>query len=394
MLIKIPGMIPIRIYSIFWILALFIAYSSTGAPMGSPAFFISIVTWIGIILVSVVIHEYGHALTAIAFGQKAHIDLIGFGGLTHRHGPKLKLWQEFLVILNGPLAGFLFGCLCFVLYRYLTLQSQTESWFQAALYYSFVANFFWTVINLFPVQPLDGGRLLSVFLEGVLGVKGVKLALFLSILFAGICGVLFFAVGQLLMGALFFMFAYESFIAWQNSLKLTEQDHDTVLQRLLKDAEKELHQGDPEVAWGKLQHVREISKSGVIYVTATELMAEMLNHQGKFKEGYELLAPVAKNLSPTGLRLEQQMAYHSGQWSVAADLGKRVYQNFPEYDIALVNSLCYALLADVKPAVGWLQRAINDGLPNLRAILTKSEFDQIRRTPQFQDLIKQVQEQT
>jgi hypothetical protein len=51
--------------------------------------------------------------------------------------------------------------------------------------------------------------------------------------------------------------------------------------------------------------------------------------------------------------------------------------------------MCYSILGQVRPALGWLQRAINDGLPNIRAILTKKEFDNIRQTPQFRSFFEE-----
>ena len=69
--------------------------------------------WTVMIFVSVLFHEFGHALTAVSFGQIARIDLLGFGGLTQRHGPKLNLWKEFLIVLNGPCAGLLLFIIAF-----------------------------------------------------------------------------------------------------------------------------------------------------------------------------------------------------------------------------------------------------------------------------------------
>src|SRR5262249_30239367 len=97
-MITIPGKIPIRIHPLFWLLAILIGWISSNTPIGTAL-------WVLVILISVIVHEYGHALTAIAFGQRARIDLIVTGGLTQRSGPVLKLWKEFFVILNGPLAG-------------------------------------------------------------------------------------------------------------------------------------------------------------------------------------------------------------------------------------------------------------------------------------------------
>src|ERR1700727_855793 len=99
-MLKFPGKIPVLVHPLFWVLAFLIGWLNTSSILLT-------LVWVGIIVISVLIHELGHALTAVAFGQQAQIELMGFGGLTHRRGgKKLKLWQEFLIVLNGPLAGF------------------------------------------------------------------------------------------------------------------------------------------------------------------------------------------------------------------------------------------------------------------------------------------------
>lgn len=376
-MIKIPGTIPIHIFPIFWILCFVIGLLNSSTI---PQMFI----WVGIVLISVLIHEYGHALTALAFGQKAHIDLLGFGGLTHRHGRKLKKWQEFLVTFNGPLFGFSFYLICLLLYGYL--QPAPESTLSYILINTISINLIWTIINLLPVQPLDGGHLLSITLEGLFGVKGLKIALFLSIVLATIITVLGFVYHQLFIGIIFFMFAFENYRLWQKSLSLTDFDQDSVLQNMLKSANKEMMLGNEEEALNEFQQIRDVAKSGVIYLTATESMAKILDHLGKHEEGFQLLSQVSSKLSPESLLLLQRFAFESSQWKVAAKTGERAYQEFPGYEVALINALSYSQIGEIIPAIGWLQCAIRDGLPNIKSILTKPEFDNIRNTNPFRDI--------
>ncbi len=42
------------------------------------------------------------------------------------------------------------------------------------LKYTQVANLFWTIVNLLPVLPLDGGQLLRIVLEAAFGVKDLR----------------------------------------------------------------------------------------------------------------------------------------------------------------------------------------------------------------------------
>lgn len=375
-MIRIPGNIPIHIYPIFWILAFAIGLLNGGTIWG-------ILMWVAIVFISVLAHEYGHALTAIAFGQRAHIDLLGFGGLTHRHGRKLSLWKEFLISLNGPLASFGLYLLCLFLLRFIrghTLLYEMMSMMA-------IANLFWMILNLLPVQPLDGGRLLSIILESIFGIRGVKIALFLSILLAAGVGILAFATHAFLLGALFMMLAFENFRSWQSMMPVVEHDRDDTLQRSLRDAEKEMQSGDPDTAYKKMEEVRAATKKGVLYLTATEHMADILSRQGKYQEAYDLLSPIRAKLEPPSLRLLHNLAFKLRDWETVTKLAGDVYQAFPGYETALTSAMGYALLGEGRPAIGWLQSAIRDGLPNVRAILSKTEFDKIRDLSAFKNLL-------
>lgn len=384
-MIRIPGTIPIHIYPIFWILAFAIGWINTPsmAQVGPNAVFLGVAIWVAIVFLSVLIHEYGHALTALAFGQRAHIDLLGFGGLTHRHGKKLKLWKEFLISLNGPLASFLIYLSAMFL---LTFMGNSTSLFRSILELTAYANLFWTILNLLPIQPLDGGRLLSIILEGVFGIRGIKTGLLLSAIFAAGIGILAFIGHMLLIGALFMLLAFENFRSWQNMLHVVENDRDDTLQQNMKEAEKEKQKGNDQAAYQQFAHIREVTQKGHLYVTATESMAEILFDQERFQEAYALLQPLKSKLDPKYLHLLHDLAFKVQDWKTVADLSGPVYQEFPGYETALSNAISYALLGQVRPAIGWLQSAIRDGLPNVRAILSKSEFDSIRNTREFQDL--------
>jgi hypothetical protein len=100
-MIRIPGRIPVSIYPTFWIVAALIGYVNSMSWMGT-------LIWMGIIFVSVLFHEFGHALTAVMFGKNPRIELVAFGGLTYHEGENLPFWKQFFIVLDGPLFGFFF----------------------------------------------------------------------------------------------------------------------------------------------------------------------------------------------------------------------------------------------------------------------------------------------
>jgi len=345
------------------------------------------VIWMAIILVSVIVHEMGHALTAIFFGQEASIELVGFGGVTNRIGGKTKLWQEFIIVLNGPLAGLTLGGVAWWLLQRMNPE-QTHSLLGYAAIVTFWVNVMWTILNLLPVQPLDGGKLLSIVLESIFGLRGTKIALFISLLASAAFGIFFFSIQAYFAGAIFLLLCYESWRSWKTTLAVTEQDQNFILQQKLKEAESDMRNGQTDEALSKLERIREFAKSGLIYHLATEYAGTLLANKGDVKGAYAMLEPISDKLSPVALRLLHQLAYSQGQWKEAITIGDRAYQSLPSYEIAIVNALCHSILGHVRPAIGWLQCAIREGVPNLQEVLDKREFDVIRQDPSFQQFQK------
>lgn len=73
-MIRIPGKIPITIYPSFWIMAVVIAILLGQADI------VKTLIWVPVILISILFHELGHALTALLFGRKPRIELVAMGG--------------------------------------------------------------------------------------------------------------------------------------------------------------------------------------------------------------------------------------------------------------------------------------------------------------------------
>ena len=376
-MLTIPGKIPIQIYPLFYVMVFAISMINSNFQVFGA------ILWAFVIFFSLIVHELGHALTAIACGQRASIDLVGFGGITRRHGPPLKPLQEFIIVLNGPLAGFILGTLSY--YTYLSFGPSLPIVGQEILQISAFANFFWTVLNLLPVQPLDGGHLLRITLEGFFGLRGLKSALFLSFLSSLGLSIAFFILHMSLIGAFFLMFTFESYRAWKASLVMTSQDNNKSLQQFFKNAEKDFHKGHLSYAQEKLNVVRKEAQKGVLYTSATLLLARILHAQGHHEEAYQRLQECRKDLPPDLQALLHKLAYLGQHWQEGIEIGNRLYQYQPNYDVALVNALCHAQLKQTHPAIGWLQCAIKNGLYQVQEALDKGDFDAIRHEPEFQE---------
>lgn len=160
---------------------------------GSPSM-IDIALWGAVVTVSILVHEFGHAIAAKYFGASPSISLMSTGGLT-THGPMDSRLREVLVILAGPGAGFAFIALLTVALmatgKSFALSSavpwvfwpelEDPTW-RKVLYYLAYVNIGWGIVNLFPVLPLDGGQLMQHGMEVVAGEHAPLVTLAISAL--------------------------------------------------------------------------------------------------------------------------------------------------------------------------------------------------------------------
>lgn len=377
-MMTIPGRIPISIHPLFWLLALLIGWMYTFTLAGT-------LLAVLVVFISVLFHEFGHALTGTLFGQKTRIELAAFGGFTYRQGRKLKLWEEFLVVINGPLAGLLLCVGAYLLMRFVPITSPPVAF---VVKFTMIANLFWTVMNLVPVLPLDGGHLLSIVLEGIFGFKGVKMAIVIGLVIGVGLSIYLLTIRQLLLGLLFLILTFESFRSLRYYRVLTEKDRDEELQKFIRQGEELLKQGKEDEALKAFEEVRNRTRAGVLYLLATQQMAELYRRRNGFKEAYELLLPVRKNLTGEGLVLLHFLASKNQDNEMVARVGNEVFQANPTAETALRNAYAYGALGQVEPAVGWLECALRQGLTSVDEILQKPEFDPIRHEKRFQNLAK------
>jgi stage IV sporulation protein FB len=378
-MIEIPGKIPIRIHPYFWVIIFLLGFSSFQEIVPSLLF-------VGIACVSVLVHEFGHALTAYAFGQRVNVELVALGGMTHHNGVKLKLWQEFLVVLNGPLAGLLLAFLTYEIKNAVNFPRTSIPYFILSVFLN--VNIFWTIINLIPVLPMDGGQLFRIIFEKIFGLKGVKFSFFVSMILAGVLAALCFYLQEIFPAAILLIFVFENYRNWKNSLDISQHDDDIDMQQLFKDGELAKHFGNYDEAIDKYSHVRDSTKQGILYLNATLRMAEAYFFKENYKKTYDLLVPLEKKLPPSGLKLLQEAALKTGNLKKAIDVGIKLFHLEPNYSTAVNNAMAHALDGEVHPAVGWLQGAIREGLPNVNQLLSRPEFDKIRQDPQFKSLNK------
>jgi Zn-dependent protease len=375
-MIVIPGRIPIAIHPFFWLFAALMGFFISETIPGT-------LMWVVIIFVSVLFHEFGHALTALCFRQKPQIQLIALGGVTSYDGPKLKFFQQFLIVFNGPFAGFML----FLITRAL-LPLAPPGILATILSWASIANLFWSIVNLLPVLPLDGGQLLKIVLEGFFGLKGFKASLLIGAIIALLISLVFFLFpGGWIGGALFFLFAFQSFDLWRKNRKATPSDREESLKKALIHAEELLAKGDKSGAAQLLREIREKAGNGLLSANAGELLAFLAVDRGNRDEAYQILLPIREELAPDALLLLQELAAERDNPSLVASLAVECYQIASNRDVAIRNARAFAALKAPEPAGGWLQTAWQHGSFDLRTQLADRAFDAVRNDPLFRRFV-------
>jgi stage IV sporulation protein FB len=220
--------IPIRIHPFFWIITLILGANSDGVP--------GILTWVAAVLISILIHELGHALIIKAYGFHSWIVLYGMGGITchdpaEKHGSKANTpLGQISISFAGPAAGFILaGILVGIIYLaghgkdmdFILPLHILPRWYDPSrlallVNYIFFISVFWGLVNLLPIYPLDGGQIVREILLYMNPRDGISQSLILSIFTAVIIAVLALLKLNDLFIAIFFAYlAYGSFTALQ-----------------------------------------------------------------------------------------------------------------------------------------------------------------------------------
>lgn len=194
--------IPVEIQPFFW-LTLIILGGATGADSSEAVFEILLFVIAGFI--SILTHELGHALTARSFGADSRIVLQAFGGYAAFSGVRLNRKQSFLVTAAGPAIQILLGLLVLGIMKIAPSVNEDGRYFLVILIY---ISFFWALLNLLPVLPLDGGQML----HALLGPERIKITLWITILVAVTSAVtIFMLTGSFIFPIFLGMFAWQAF---------------------------------------------------------------------------------------------------------------------------------------------------------------------------------------
>jgi stage IV sporulation protein FB len=240
---------PVRIHPLFWLVGVLMGYH------GGPDAAMQLVLWLVAFFVSILIHELGHALMYRRFGREAHIVLYAMGGLAVEGRPRDagfgNPWsfdsytsfsprqrtprEQILISAAGPGIQFvLLGLIVGLIYAtgghvgfgiesfqpVFDVDLAGELGKKPNVLYLVVLflhiNLWWPLINLLPVQPLDGGQIALQVLMQQDPWGGTQKALWLSVIAGGGMAVFaMLALHQSFTALLFASLAFSSFMALQ-----------------------------------------------------------------------------------------------------------------------------------------------------------------------------------
>lgn len=199
--------IPVRVLPWFWLSLVIIGASGFS---DSKEGLLRLLLFMIAGFISILVHELGHALTAKHFGKRVEIVLQAFGGYAaYSGGAPLSRPKTSLVTAAGPAIQIVLGFLVLAFANRFDAMSPQAMYFLRTLY---EISFFWAILNLIPVLPLDGGRLM----EALLGPQRIRLTLKISMAIAIAIGLLGLALQLGFILPIFMgMMAYESYKALQ-----------------------------------------------------------------------------------------------------------------------------------------------------------------------------------
>jgi Zn-dependent protease len=418
--------VPVRLEVGFFVIAAYL-----GLGVGDLSL---MALWIGVVTVSVLVHEGGHAVAMRLAGLRPRIVLHPFGGLTTGSG-LLDGPRSIAVSLAGPLTALLLlGAPAWWIEHQPGDVSGTAG---ATVTFLIWVNVFWSLANLLPIVPLDGGHISEVLLgrrasrvtSVVVAAGAALLALWSGLLFAGLfAGFLAFAsYGEL-----------RTPPPRRSAPALPEQAEEAAMalragnyDRAGRAAEVLRTGEDPrpramgvEVeAWcrlatgdrdGAVRILRDLPEgehpSGhLVYclqdpgtddanltvqawrdgaLVPPPLYARCVVARGALEAVTDLLLASRSKASALGLTVLQQDLFHAGLIDASAWVGQRIIDE-GQGDVALAayNTACaHARAGRVTAALGALETARTNGFADTELLDSDPDLAPLRHEPRFLDL--------
>ena len=430
--------IPVKVDISFFVIVAILGWNAGGGNLTS------VLDWVGVVFVSVLLHELGHAFAAKAFGRTPRIQLYGMMGLTSwsEEGPRLSPLKMILISLAGPFAGFLLGGV--VLAGYLLFSTAADRQASQVFQFMLFVNFGWGILNLLPLLPLDGGNVMKSIEELITRKKEGTISRVISLVFA--LGIVALALNRNTW--ITFLGVWFALINGAALYQLYQQRNDSQLGGVLEQARQAAQGGNGTLAVRLGQEALESAKSehgkqsalqvlvhGYIQQRDFERAGEelqrlqsvfgadpylegmLLLEKGELDRAISVLEP-AFNRAPSqwvGYLLGQALikakrfddalmlcsnpalvshaprlyvalageAFQDGQYEMSAKAGRLAFERVADPMVAYNIACALARAGRADDAMVWMSRAVEAGFRDRTLLDTDPDLSNLRSTPEF-----------
>lgn len=237
--------IPVRIHPLFWAGAIVLGFHPGVDPL-------TLITWVMVVLVSILVHEFGHALLMRRFGQTPYVVLHMLGGYAsdgaadpystsawnvtsvrrsaHGSSSRQRQYQRLLILIGGPGAGFfLAACVVLIIvgtggvfrfepdfpifwrFRLGIGPYDAHAPLYNLVFFILMVNILWGLLNLLPVFPLDGGQICRELLIMYQPWNGLVWSCYISFAVALGIALIGLQLQQIYIAIMFGLLAYQSY---------------------------------------------------------------------------------------------------------------------------------------------------------------------------------------
>jgi len=437
--------IPVKVQPFFLLVVGFLGYSRN-----LPLEFL--IEWIIVVFISILAHEFGHALTVRAFGMSPQILIYGFGGMTSWTDEKgVSPPKHIAISLAGPFAGFLFGGVVYL--SNIALPDLFADHFGRVTYRDLLwVNLGWGIFNLLPVLPLDGGNVAYSIEQWVTKKHRGVITRVVSLLVAGVVGLWALSVGRTWVVFLMALFA------WNNGsalFRLLQHERDGSVRPLLDQAQGAVKNDDGAAAvqlakealnsahsveakeeaqrillqglilGGDIEQAKkEVDRLHAVYGHAALLRALSGFERGQLPraipviEYFYPMSPspelnytfadaliAAGRLQEAALLIARQQnpeyaaaayvalqtaAFYSGEYELSSEMGRQAFERMKKPVIAYNIACAEARAGRADEALVWIERAVEMGYRDVDAMVSDSDLETLRSRPEFKAICERL----
>ncbi|MDR2463986.1 MAG: site-2 protease family protein [Verrucomicrobiales bacterium] len=192
---------PVQVQPWFWLVAFLLG---GGFQMSGTFDWLPVLEWMTVIFLSLLAHELGHAVAVRRFGGWPVIVIHSLGGTTYYEN-RFNRKERLMVSAAGPA----FSLMLMALSAALVFTGVVPPFLREITRMMMWINGVWTVFNLLPVLPMDGGQIL----RDVLGPRHFRLSCVIGMLTAVIIGVVLLKFGWIFAALLLGFMAFQNYQA-------------------------------------------------------------------------------------------------------------------------------------------------------------------------------------